>query len=174
MKKPSIRKINSEVMYLASDVVTLSRREIALLKKALKKNSSKKCRFCAHKNDFDPVHEMFIAHTPQTYVRPHKHLGKPEAFYVIEGEADVVIFDETGNVNDIIPVGEYGSGRYFYYRLQKPLFHTIIIKSDPFIFHEITKGPFKKSDTIFAKWSPDAGDKAGVRKFIKNLSCRKK
>jgi len=46
----------------------------------------------------------------------------------------------------------------------------IIRLSDFIVFHEITNGPFiDKSDNIFAPWSPQEEDVAGIEKFIKKL-----
>ena len=57
-------------------------------------------------------------------------------------------------------MGTYSTGKTFYYRMQKPFFHTLIIKSDS-LFQEITSGPFDPKDTLKAKWSPDEFNKKG-------------
>ena len=47
----------------------------------------------------------------------------------------------------IVPLGQPGSGRPFYYRMSKPFFHTLIIRSELLIVHEITNGPFRPEGT---------------------------
>ena len=104
------------------------------------------------------------------YVRPHKHLGKPESFHIITVTLKVIIFDEEGNIKEIIPMGNYESGQNFYYRISDPLYHTVIITSEIAVFHETTSGPFKKSDTIFAPWSPEEQDFTGVKMFLERFT----
>ena len=70
-------------------------------------------RLCAHPDVNDTLHEMLIVHEKGTYVRPHKHLNKTESVHIIEGSVDVVIFDDDGNITDVIQMGDYKSGRNF-------------------------------------------------------------
>ena len=49
-----------------------------------------------------PIKMMFIFHRKGTYVRHHKHLSKAESFHLVEGEADILLFDEQGNLNKVI------------------------------------------------------------------------
>ena len=37
-------------------------------------------------------------------------------------------------------------------------FHTLIIRSDLVIVHEITNGPFRPAATVFADFAPEDGD----------------
>jgi len=164
-----MKKITDEVFYADQDIVEVSKEDIEFLKKKALQNERKRCRLCTHKDVNDKVHEMIIVHTKDTYVMPHKHLDKSEAFHIIEGEADVVILDDDGTVRKVISMGEYSSGKNFYYRLSEPFYHTLLIKSDIIVFHEATKGPFSKDDTLFAQWSPEEGDISAQRKFIKEL-----
>jgi cupin fold WbuC family metalloprotein len=111
---------------------------------------------------------MLIVHGRDCYVRPHKHLAKSEAFHVIQGVVDIVLLDEAGKVVEVIKMGDYASGRKFYYRLADPLYHTLLIRSDWLIFHEITNGPFKREDTIFAPWAPEEGPAA--ERYLQELN----
>jgi hypothetical protein len=51
-------------------------------------------------------------------------------------------------------MGDLKSNSYFFYRINKNIYHSLLIKSPELIFHETTQGTFKKKNTIFAKWSP--------------------
>jgi cupin fold WbuC family metalloprotein len=126
-------------------------------------------RVCTHRDPGDSLHEMLIVHTKDTYVRPHKHAAKSESFHVIEGEMDVVVFDDHGAVTDVLRLGDYRSGRTFYYRMHEPLFHTLLIRSEVVIFHEITAGPFRPQDTIFAPWEPPPDDVAARAGHVRAL-----
>jgi hypothetical protein len=52
-----------------------------------------------------------------------------------------------------------------YYRINKPIFHTFLVKSDFFIFHETTSGPLQVKTTEFADWSPIETNKVSVKIF---------
>ena len=66
-------------------------------------------------------------------------------------------------------MGEYLSGRKVYYRLSTPRYHTLIVHSDFLVFHEIVKGPFEKSDTIFASWAPEERNLQACQKYMQRL-----
>ena len=102
---------------------------------------------------------------------PHKHTNKIESFHVIEGSADVLLFEENGKVAGVIAMGECSSGRHFYYRLSEPRYHTLLVRSDWFIFHEVTSGPFDRADTLFAPWGPEVSDEEGQKKFLKRMAA---
>jgi len=112
---------------------------------------------------------MLIVHAKNTYVRPHKHLNKSESFHIIEGSADVIIFNEEGSIIEVIEMGDFKSGKQFYYRLSEPYYHTLLIHCDFLVFHETTSGPFNRSDTVFASWSPSEEDTNGVNIFMESL-----
>jgi cupin fold WbuC family metalloprotein len=161
---------NPEVLYTSDPIVQIDRADIEAVVARAEQNPRRRIRLCTHRDTRDTLHEMLIVHTSDTYVRPHKHLAKSEAFHIISGTVDVVLFDEAGKIVAVVPMGDYASGRKFYYRLADPLYHTLLIRSDRIIFHEITNGPFDRADTLFAPWSPDIdnGDAAG--EFMKKLS----
>ena len=120
--------------------------------------------------DDDIVHEMLIVHTRDTYVRPHKHIGKSESFHIIEGTANVIIFTDTGAIRDIVELGDSISGRNFYFRINQPYYHTLQIVSEFIIFHETTSGPFNRSDTVFPTWAPQGDDAGAVESFMHKIS----
>ena len=165
-----VRKFNEEVLYGDEAVVKVSRADMESLKERAQLNPRKRVRLCAHKDIDDKVHEMLIVHTKDTYVRPHKHLTKSESFHVIEGSVNVVIFDEVGGIAEVIQMGDYSSGRRFYYRLSEACYHTLLISSDFLVFHETANGPFRRSDTIFASWAPDENDTAAQKQFMERLA----
>jgi cupin fold WbuC family metalloprotein len=167
-----IRKQNDEVIYTEDQVVQVKSSDIQWLKKQAEDNLRKRARLCTHTNTEDLLHEMFIVHANDTYIRPHKHPSKSESFHVIEGMVDVVLFDENGMISGVIRMGEYSSGRTFYYRVSDLFYHTLLIRSDVLVFHEITNGPFDRADTIFAGWAPEESDKKSCAAFMSELSSK--
>ena len=162
-------KINDEVLCFDSPIVTIDTNEINFLKDRSDENVRKRIRICAHRKVEDAVHEMIIVHQKGAFVPPHKHLGKSESFHVIEGEADVILFDDEGNLTDVIQMGNPQSGKSFYNRISSSVFHSLLIRSGYFIFHETTSGPFRKEETLFASWAPPESDRVGAEGFMKNL-----
>jgi len=164
-----VEELNDEVLVAVDPIAKIGRAEIQLLKERALRNPRQRIRICAHKSTDDPLHEMLIVHTKDTYVRPHKHIHKSESFHVVEGVVDVIVLDEIGKVVEVIEMGDYVSGRRFYYRIDAPAYHTLIIRSDVLVFHETTNGPFRREDAVFASWSPADGDLEGRRAFQAQL-----
>lgn len=166
-----VKKINEEVFVAEDDLTILNRKFIENLGEEARSAFRKRVRLNIHKNLDDPIHEMFIVHTKDTYVRPHKHLVKNESLHILEGEAIIIFFDEKGAILDVLQMANYASGKDFYYKLSKSWYHTLIINSEILVFCETANGPYKKSDTIFASWSPEQNDTYKVRNYMKKLSA---
>ncbi|WCL51207.1 WbuC family cupin fold metalloprotein [Leptospira sp. GIMC2001] len=163
-----VKKENDEVLYPTEDIVHISKEDIQHLKTLAIKNPRKRVRLCAHETPNDSLHEMFIVHMKDCYVTPHKHLGKSESMAVIEGEVDIVLFNEDGSILRIVEMGDLNSGKLFYQRLSSPVYHTLIIRSEFLVFHEITEGPFLREKTAFAPWAPSENS-PNVLQFIQEL-----
>ena len=164
------RKVNNEVYYHTDEFSNLEKLDVDFLISKLK--HQKRVRICMHKDLNDDIHEMLIAMKKRVYVRPHKHLGKSESMSVVSGSADAIFFDEEGNIKKVIEMGDYSSGKTFYYRIDKNYFHTLIIKSKTFVFREVVKGPFDKSKTVFAEWSPQESSLKSVNTYRKQLEMQ--
>jgi cupin fold WbuC family metalloprotein len=154
IKKINYEKSNREVGYLYNKIINIKKKDIKGLILNSNYNPNKKSRFCLHKSKNSKIHEMIIYHKKNYYIKPHKHLGKHESFHLIKGSADVIFFQDNGKIDKIIKMGEYTSSKTYYYRINKAIYHSIVIKSPYIIFHEVVLGPFKKSKTKFPKWAP--------------------
>ena len=165
-----LKEFNEEVFFAIGKGLKIEFKDIKLLKDKSNSNERKRIRLCMHKTINDNLHEMFIIHAKDAYIRPHKHLNKIESLHVIEGIADVIIFDDVGKVIEAFRMGDYSSGYAFYHRYPDSGYHTLIIRSEFLVFHEVTSGPFKRSDTVLAQWAPDETDSAAVRDFMNGLS----
>ena len=147
-----------EVFLAEGPISAIGEAELNALRAAVKASAKRRARINAHPDGEDALHEMIIAIDPSSYIRPHKHPGKSEAFHIIEGEVDIVVFTDDGEIDRIVPLGPAGSRRSFYYRMSTAFFHTLIIRSDILVVHEITNGPFRPSATVFADFAPDDRD----------------
>lgn len=162
-------EINEEVLYTQDRITCVNSKDIELLKSKAAANKRKRVRICSHIDKNDSLHEMLIVHNMGIYVRPHKHNDKSESFHIIEGCLDVVTFDDHGNILNVIEMGEFTSGKCFYYRLSASHFHTVIPKTDWVVFHETTNGPFNREDTEFSDWSPPEDDENAQKVYLDNL-----
>ena len=162
-------ELNAEVLVSSEPLVCADGLLLTMLKERATRNVRKRVRLCAHGSTDDKVHEMLIVQAKGIYIRPHRHLAKAESFHVVEGTADVVLFDDTGGIVNSIPMGVCSSGRTFYCRIFEPRYHTIVIQSDFFVFHETTEGPLDRSKTEFAPWSPEEDNAADISGFMGDL-----
>lgn len=164
------REYSEEVLFAKDQAITISRLDMEELKRRAKRNDRNRIRLCAHTDTSHILHEMFIVHTKDTYIRPHKHLERAESFQLIEGSAKVVFFDEEGDAVETVQMGDFSSGYAFYYRMDTPRYHTLVIDSDVLVFYECTSGPFDRNKTVFAPWSPEESDCAAVHRFREQLA----
>lgn len=165
-----LKEFNESVYYAEADISNLKAEDIGFLKLKAKGNKNRSVRLCMHKDIRDRIHEMLIVHARDKYVRPHKHLNKAESLFVVEGAADAIFYDEDESIVEVIPLGDYSSGKRFYYRVWRPIYHNLIIKTDYFVFHEVTEGPFDRSKTVFAPWSPQEDDISGIMRFTESVT----
>ena len=165
-------KLSDEVFYTRNPFVKFGADEINFLKASVDKTQHKRIRLCAHLDIEDKLHEMIILILDETYIRPARHIDKAESLHVIHGEADAVFFDESGNITHVIPMAEPSSPGTFYYRMARPTYHTLLVNSPFFVFHECTKGPLIRAQTEFPSWAPDEDDMGAVKEYMQLLRGR--
>jgi cupin fold WbuC family metalloprotein len=113
---------------------------------------------------------MLIASHHETYVAPHMHPTKSETFLILEGFADVFLFDDDGGLKERIAMGPASSNRPFFYRMPARQFHALTIASDVLVFVESTKGPFNSSQTVNATWAPAPDQTQEGREYLRKIS----
>lgn len=148
------------------DIVEIGPDWLPRLKAAANASPLRRARVCLHRAAEDAVQEMIIALCRDVLFRPHRHHGKTESFHLIEGELDLVIFDEAGTPLRTVRMGCAGSGRTFCYRLNAALYHALLPRTPHVVFHETTTGPFVEGDAQFAPWAP--ADTSALRQFIED------
>lgn len=148
------RSESAEVLYPEEDIAVVNTSDLQELKRLALLNPSQRVRLCTHRSPNDRLHEMFIVHAQDCYVRPHKHIKKTESITILEGEVDVVLFNEDGKILQINQLGAPETRKIFYQRLPQETYHMLIIRTELLVFHEITSGPFRRGNTIFPDWAP--------------------
>ena len=126
----------------------------------------KRSRLCLHHSDDDLLHEMIIVFHRDAVIRPHRHQHKSESYHMIFGELDIVLFDDDGRPTRLVCMGDLASGKTLVYRQSKPIWHSVIIRSEYAAIHEVTNGPFRVEENEFAPWSPE--DDSELRVFLDN------
>jgi cupin fold WbuC family metalloprotein len=162
-------RLTEEMCRARPGVVAVGRVDLEYLKSEVHKTTRKRIRLCIHQTDDALMHEMFVVYTGMTYVRANLHVGKDESLHILEGEADFIFFDMLGNILDVVPLGDKHSGRNFFIRVPQGVFHTIIMRSEHLIIHEATPGPFDRSETLWAPWSPLDSDAEQVYLYQREL-----
>jgi cupin fold WbuC family metalloprotein len=160
---------SDEVLYSDSGITPVTRVDVEKLEAKAAVNPRRRVRLCAHESPSSALHEMLIIHERDAYVRPHKHVGKGESLHIVKGRVDLVLFTDSGEIDEIIELGDYESGKTFYVRLDEPIFHTFVIRSDVLVFHETTKGPFDRAATEFASFAPDGSSASEVGRYMTAL-----
>jgi len=166
-------QLSPEVFFAADHVVTVKRGDLGFLHAAAERSERRRARVCAHKDPEEALHEMIVVLRRDAYMIPDKHLLKVESYHIIQGLADVILYDQAGEIVNVIQLGDYASGRPFYFRVRSPNFyHSIIIRSDVLIYHETATGPFRKTDTVIPPWAPAETDDAGRKAYMRDLERR--
>jgi cupin fold WbuC family metalloprotein len=160
----------TEVYDNTDAIVHFSASVFRFLAGAIVKSPRRRSRICAHKSTQEPLHEMFVIYSKETYVRPNKHFGKDESVFVLKGRADFLFFDDTGNVIEVVRMGAPGTGLAYYCRVPTGVFHTILIHSDDIVLFEATPGPFDPADTLYADWAPAESATDAVAAYVAGLN----
>ena len=169
----NLKEITPEVFYATNRIVTVEKGDLDFLDKQAGNSPRRRARICTHRNADEKLHEMTVILKKDVYLIPEKHIVKVESYHIIEGIADVVIFNNGGEITDVVKIGDYSSGRPFYFRISEPSFyHTLIIRTDNLIYHETATGPFQKSDTVVAPWAPSVDDIEGQLIYLNELESR--
>ena len=157
------------IYYADDDVVKFGSEEVKFLKERVSLSSKKRNRICSHLTDDDQLHEMLICVMADSYIAPAKHIGKAESLHVVEGEADIVFFDMNGNVEKVMELTEPTFPGKFYYRMNTEIYHMLIVRSECFVFHEVTLGPFDRLTTVKPDWAPEDNNQKEVSVFLEEV-----
>ena len=166
----NLQNVSDEVFVSADPMVRIGASEIDFIKEQARNNPRKRARICTHRTNDDPLHEMVVALASNSYIRPHRHVRKSESFHIIEGEVDVALFDDAGNLRNVVTLGGAGTGRSLFYRLSDSIFHTLLIRTEFLVLHEVTNGPFDPRLTEFAPFAPAEEELKEVRNYMNRLS----
>ncbi len=145
---------SGEVLVCSDEIISLTRPALGRLAQMAADSPKRRARICAHKDNAAAIQEMIILIGRDSYICPHRHANKCESFHLVEGSADIVVFRDDGEIEKVI---RFSRDHAFYYRLDTFRFHTIVVRSEHIVFHEVTNGPFIPNATEYAKFAPLEG-----------------
>lgn len=158
------------IIYNSNEVLELSKNDLSVLRELSENAELRRSRICLHMSEEDSVQEMVVGLCRDSYIRPHRHIGKSESYHIIEGELTVILFDESGQVTNRIEMSATDARLNLIYRLSKETWHTVIPRTEYVVFHEVTNGPFIRSDTQYAGWAPHESESDAIVLFLEELS----
>lgn len=104
----------------------------------------------------EPLHRMYMAMEPGTYVRPHRHPDKWELLQIVTGDMLVLTFDDSGTVLTRTRL-EAGGGAL---GLETPAgtWHAVATLAPATVVLECKPGPYARPpEKDFARWAPPEG-----------------
>ena len=108
--------------------------------------------------DYDePCQRLLNAVEPGSYIRPHRHLTppKPETFIALRGRFVALIFEDSGEIEQMIPFGGGGPAGV---DIPAGIWHAIVSLERGSVFFETKPGPYEPlSDKDWAPWAPAEG-----------------
>jgi cupin fold WbuC family metalloprotein len=112
----------------------------------------------------DPVHRLFNAIEPGSYIRPHRHLHPPktETMVVLAGRLGFLAFRDDGSVEERFVLD--ARGETFGVDVRGGVWHTFVSLAPGTVVFESKPGPYVppgEGDT--APWAPPEGAPAAVR-----------
>lgn len=142
--------------FARQESLVLNRTIVEQLKVYAQEHGGSNVRFCLHTGPESVFHQMIIMEHQGNYYRPHKHLSKSEAFHMIDGMMGVFLFDDNGEVSDVVRLDPAGN---FMFRAGVGIYHAVMPLTPYVIYHECKPGPFiGAQDSIWAPWAPDGCD----------------
>ena len=108
------------------------------------------------------VQRLFIATEPDTYMRPHRHpqSHKWEFFIVLEGEIDLLIFNEEGQ---LIQRSKMSDSDVRAVEIPPETWHAYVCQRSATLALEVKEGAYIPTpEEDFAPWSPVEGSVEAV------------
>jgi len=157
----SVYRHDEEVFAVSHDII-----ELLILSSA--RAPKRRARFNLHRSDDDLLHEMIIAFRGDSLNMPHRHVGKSESLHVIEGALEIVMFDDDGHQTRRVMLSAPDGYRLpAIFRMDAPVWHTVIPLEDIVVVHEVTNGPFVRGQNMeIPLWAPKEDDLAA---WVKGL-----
>jgi cupin fold WbuC family metalloprotein len=170
-----LTRLSAEAYQSSEDVPFFSfGQHLPFLVEARKDSARGRTRILMHPNSTSKLHEMYVLYGKETFIRANKHIDKDESVYVLEGIVDVVLFENSGNISEVVRLEANSDNNGCFILLPANQYHSVIIRSVSALLFESTPGPFDPTVTVYADWSPGEDDLDSQRLFIKMVDAFRK
>ena len=130
--------------------LVLSHRHVEALIACAQSQAGKVARLCLHPDVSEIEQQMLIAFADTGEGRAHLHPSKREALVLVSGEADLILYDDMGEVSGFERMQRGGTT---YVSIPAGTIHNLDVREAPFVFWELALGPFLGASTVLAPWS---------------------
>jgi cupin fold WbuC family metalloprotein len=128
-----------------------------------------------HGDHRDPCQRLWNAIEPESYIRPHRHLGDPkeETLIAVRGLMALVVFDDSGSLGRVVAFGAERSSDVATGVVVPPgMWHTVLSLATGSVLFEAKPGPFyPELAKDFAPWAPVEGSE-GAEEYHRWLVSR--
>lgn len=167
-----LNRQSPEVYFASKSFAALGHKELKFLKDAARVSVRQRCRICLHVNEQAELHQTVLVYTRDTFNRPNRH-PMAESFHILEGTAEILLFDDDGTVRSRVTMGDQASGLPFLCQFPLMVYHTIIVRSKWLVIYESCRGPFVRGkSTLYAPWAPEETDSEGIVRFYNRIGVR--
>ena len=149
----SLRKKSDRVFYATEAPAALDSQSIILMKELADYKGLAMFRICLHVDDAEGIHEMLMVHTRPILVGPLKQNKTSLSYHMLEGAADILLYDDSGDAFRRIRLDSSDSSCASCVRLKADVFRSMQTSSPYAVFLEVASGPFQDNDTIWLNQS---------------------
>jgi cupin fold WbuC family metalloprotein len=127
-----------------------------------KDNPRRRLNYNIHDSYNEKCQRLFNAIEPESYIEPHQHsfLEGGELLIAIRGTMAIVIFDDFGNIIQIVPFGclKEATGFVPVVEITPGAWHTVVSLESGSVLLEVKAGPFDPNNPkVLATWAPKSG-----------------
>lgn len=125
-----------------------------------------------HASFNEPCQRLLIAIERDSYIAPHRHQFSthPETLLAVRGEFSLIIFDNGGNITDVVPFGA-GDDLVLGVEVAPYEWHTVVSMKAGSVLFETKSGPFvPELAKEFAPWAPREATGA-VASYLEHLNA---
>jgi cupin fold WbuC family metalloprotein len=160
------------------DIENFSSGFLNLLTHSAKQSSRQRQHKNIHQHYNDPCQRLFNAIGIDSYIRPHRHSIDPkdECLIAVRGSMALLVFDDFGQVQQIIRFGAQAdeSKQVIGVGVNLPAgaWHTVIAEVPGSILFEVKSGPFNPEKAKeYATWAPEE-DAPEAAEYLMELKRR--
>lgn len=143
--------------------------KIAELLEASCRSPRRRVHHLFHDGEDAPIHKLYIAMQPDSYIQPHRHVGanRWEMLTIIKGAGYFYTFNDKGEILSKHLLSTDGPN--YSIEVNAGVWHVFVSIRENTVIQEVKSGPYMKPEPgDFAAWAPAEGE-PGVFQFLEEL-----